>query len=148
MTHTRFHHIWEGIGTRCFNKKSKIFKYYGGRGIKCEWESFLEFKEDMYESYKKHSFEFGESDTCIERIDNDRNYSKENCKWATRKEQSKNKSSTRFFVDGGERLCLIDLAKKHGIPRNTLANRLNRGIPVSAALTMNKYMLTHKVLKK
>ena len=66
---------------------------YGGCGITiCDrWlESFENFKEDMYESYLKHVEEFGEKNTSLDRINSQKNYNKENCKWSTREEQSQN----------------------------------------------------------
>ena len=92
MGHTRFYKTWANMKTRCLNKKTKDYKHYGDRGIiVCEeWLDFNNFKEDMYKSYLKHVEEFGEKQTTIDRIDNNDGYYKNNCKWATRKEQIAN----------------------------------------------------------
>lgn len=79
------------IKARCNNPKNHKYKDYGGRGIKNLWESFEEFKNDMYESYLEHVEEFGIKNTSIDRIDVDGHYEKSNCRWATYKEQANNK---------------------------------------------------------
>jgi len=75
---------------RCLDKSRARYKDYGGRGIKCFWISYKEFKEDMGESYFKHLAIYGRKNTTIERINNDKGYCKENCRWATAKEQRRN----------------------------------------------------------
>ncbi len=90
LSTTRFYNIWKAIRPRCNNRKNTEFKNYGGRGIKCLWKNFEEFKEDMFISYNKHCKKFGEKATSIDRIDNNGNYYKSNCRWATPKIQSNN----------------------------------------------------------
>lgn len=91
MFGTRFYRIFYGLRNRCNNPKSNTAKDYHDKGIKCLWKSFEEFKRDMYKSYLKHCTEFGEKQTTIDRLDSSKNYCKENCRWATYKEQAKEK---------------------------------------------------------
>lgn len=109
LSHTRFYHIFTCIIQRCTNKNHEAYNRYGGRGIKCLWKDFVEFKRDMFESYTKHCKEFGEKQTSIDRIDNDGNYCKENCRWATHKEQANNTKATI------KNKKLLEISKKYNI---------------------------------
>lgn len=94
-TSVRFYTIWSLIKSRCLNEKNPVFYNYGGKGIKvCDrWNRFELFKDDMYELYKIHIKDFGESQTSIDRLDSNGNYTKNNCRWATRKEQGENRGN-------------------------------------------------------
>ena len=121
MGGTRFNSVWNGISRRCNNS---FYKNYGGRGIKCLWKSFEGFRDDMYESYLEHVKEFSERQTTIDRIDNDGNYCKENCRWATYKEQAQNTQKNNFVTFQGKTQLLDDWAEKTNINRGTLWSRL------------------------
>lgn len=123
MSKTRFWSIYNNIDVRCNNPNDSGYPNYGGRGIKCLWNSFEEFKEDMYESYLKHVEEFGEKDTTIERIDVNGNYCKENCTWATRLEQANNKRNTVYLYYGNHRYTLPNLARLFNVPPSKLRSR-------------------------
>ena len=84
MTGTRTYRIWCSMWTRCTNPKAIGWKYYGGRGIKvCKrWERFENFLKDMG---------VAPDDRSIDRKDNDKGYSKSNCRWATAVEQRRNR---------------------------------------------------------
>lgn len=83
---------------RCNSNNEVKFKSYKGKGIKFLWDSYNEFKKDMYMSYIKHLKQYGKKQTTLDRIDNDGNYCKENCRWATMLEQANNKRNTKSVV--------------------------------------------------
>lgn len=84
MSKTRFHNIWLSMRDRCNNLNGDFYYCYGGRGITYDksWDVFENFYMDMYSSY--------EEDLSIERIDVNKGYSKENCKWIPLKLQARN----------------------------------------------------------
>lgn len=91
MSKTRLYRIYKNLNNRCNYKKHTEFKYWGWRWIKNEWGSFEDFKNDMYKDYLKHEKKYWTKQTTIDRIDVNWNYCKENCRWATIKQQSNNK---------------------------------------------------------
>lgn len=118
---------WNDIIKRCTNPNHKRYKDWGGRGIKvCErWLKFEHFLEDMGEC---------PNGLTIDRINNDGNYCKENCRWATRKKQCRNKRNNRLIKFNGETKCLIEWAEKFNINWHTLYSRLSRNWSIEKAL--------------
>lgn len=134
MHNTVFYGKWDSMKRRCENPSMHNYPLYGGRGIKCFWKSFEAFKEDMYETYLEHKKDYPNSS--IERIDNEGNYCKENCRWATNSEQSKNRRSNVVISFRGEKKILTDWAREFGLPKTTLWGRLNRGMSMEDAIKL------------
>lgn len=121
---------WNGMITRCINPKAISYKYYGARGITvCErWRRFENFFADMG---KRPS-----SEHSLERIDNNKGYSPENCKWATEAEQHRNFRTNRMLTFNGKSMCLVDWAKHLGMPKGRLNDRINKlGWSIEQAFT-------------
>ena len=87
----RFHSIWSDMRKRTTNSHIKQWEDYGGRGISSEeYRFFIDFYDDLFESYVNHVCEFGEKDTTLDRINVNDDYKHGNCKWSTRREQNIN----------------------------------------------------------
>ena len=95
LRRTRFYTIWANMKQRCLDKNKDNYKWYGGRGIKiCDaWFLFTNFRNDMYKSYVEKVGILGEKNVSIDRIDNDDDYYKENCRWSTMKQQCNNRNN-------------------------------------------------------
>lgn len=115
---SRTHSCWNAMLQRCRNETNASFKDYGARGIfVCErWTRFKNFLADMGEQPPGLS---------LERKDNDGPYCKENCVWATRRAQARNKRNNRCLSLNGETMTVVEWAERTGISQYTLASRLN-----------------------
>lgn len=128
MSKTRFWWIFQSIKWRCNYKKNISYPNYWWRWIKCEWKSFKEFKNDMYDSYIKHIQIFWEKNTTIERIDNNWNYCKSNCRWATIKEQANNRRTCVFITYNWITKTITQWAEYLWISYSKLRKKLNKWI--------------------
>lgn len=118
MSKNTTYKAWLGAKQRCTNPNYPKYHRYGGRGITiCKrWlDSFENFLEDM-----------GERPTglTLDRIDNDKGYSKENCRWTTLKEQNRNRGDKVEYTFEGEKILAIDLAEKFGVSYTSLKQRV------------------------
>ncbi|SRR3990167_3855569 len=131
--YTGIYGTWYSLKQRCNNKNKKQYADYGGRGIKypMKWNNFKGFKEDMQNGYKKG--------LTIERIDNSKSYSKENCRWATRKEQNNNKRSNIVITFKGKTLPLALWADEIGMNFNVMRSRWYRGWTINKILSKTKF---------
>lgn len=126
MTKSPEYNAWRGIKRRCYDPKFKQYNDYGGRGIRMcdEWlNSFDIFYADMGPRPKGYS---------IDRINNDGNYTPDNCRWATKAEQARNRTDTRVLEFDGKCMTVAEWAIELNNPQ--LYNRLHRGWSIDRAL--------------
>ena len=130
LSKTRTYKIWLSMRKRCYNNKDTSYIWYGAKGITVcnRWlYSFENFLLDMGEAPHGAS---------IERINNNKGYSKRNCKWATIREQNNNKSNVRKITYNGITLNLTAWAKKIETSPAALHHRIvNMKLPIEIALT-------------
>lgn len=127
---------WAQMRARCKpNAKAQDRKRYFDRGIGIcqEWDSFEVFMSDMGPR--------PEGNYQLDRIDNDKGYSKENCRWATTEEQANNQANSSRVTFNGKTQSITQWAREIGIGPKTIHHRLKHGWPVELALT-------HKVSKR
>ncbi len=121
MRYTREYTIWNTMKNRCLNPKSKDYPRYGAKGITvCEqWiNSFTQFYKDMGKRPDGFS---------IERIDNTKGYFPENCIWADRSTQQRNKSNSLWIEWKGQLTHIMEVAKDLGITKGAAHLRYKRG---------------------
>lgn len=101
MSKTRQYRIWYDMKRRCCDPKVISYPYYGGIGISYDstWETFEGFWEDMGDTY--------EDDLTLDRKDSSKNYSKDNCRWASYDEQAQNKGGYKSNSLGSPNMSLI-----------------------------------------
>lgn len=127
-----FYGVWASMKDRCSNRRAKSFADYGGRGIKvCErWQSsYQAFADDMGERPKGYS---------LDRIDNDADYTPENCRWADRKTQQRNQRRAVYVTIDGVRYRAIELAESVGVAFQTIVSRANRGLPYDLVVSRDR----------
>jgi hypothetical protein len=122
--------VWSMMMKRCYNKKDKRYSRYGGRGILvCKrWHNVNNFIADMHPSYEE-----GKS---IDRKNNDKGYSPENCRWASQKQQNRNYSRNVILEYDGKSMCIKEWSEETGINYGTLWDRLKQGWSTERALTI------------
>jgi hypothetical protein len=126
---------WSGMIGRCYNVKNKKYPDYGGRGITvCQrWrESFEDFLSDIGVRPT--------GDYSIDRIEVNGNYEPNNCRWATLRQQARNKRTTVLLTLNGETLALSDWAERLGLPEGRIRNRLRLGWAADKALLTPFYV--------
>lgn len=121
---------WASMIRRCTNPNFIQWKDYGGRGIAvcARWMKFGNFISDIGKRpTKSHT---------LDRIDNNKGYFKENCRWATRKEQSNNRDVTVRITAFGVTRPLVDWSQDSGIKRDTIRSRLRSGWDSESSISL------------
>lgn len=126
----RLNEIWKTMKQRCYNPNNEKYKTCGAKGI-CVCD---EWKTDFH-AFETWAISNGyEKSLTIMRIDLNKNYSPNNCKWATLQEQAKNRSNNHMIEYNGEKMTLEDWSRKVGISSPTIRRRLKAGWSVKDAL--------------
>ena len=133
MSKSRLYRTWAHMKDRCQNPHIRNYADYGGRGITVcdDWKDFENFaKWALQNGYKPN--------LTIERIDNDKGYFPDNCRWATSYEQASNKRSNHLYTINGKTDTITNHARKHGIDPRIVFSRLYDGWSEYEALTIPK----------
>lgn len=122
MSGTKIYRVWRSMRRRCNASTDKAFVNYGARGITvcAEWES------DFNEFYKWAISNGYNEGLTIERIDNNKGYSPDNCKWIPRREQNKNRRMNHYLAYGDRKKTLQEWANEIGVNRCTLRDYCKR----------------------
>lgn len=132
---TRLNKIFTGMKQRCYNKKNKYYKDYGGRGITIckEWldDTVIvvdgHFGSKGWFAFKEFSLSNGyASNLSIDRIDNNKGYSPENCRWVNAKVQSNNRRSCVILEHNGMKKNMAEWAEYLGMPYRKFKSRVER----------------------
>ncbi|UVD43225.1 deoxyuridine 5'-triphosphate protein [Enterococcus phage TJE2] len=127
---TKLFRAWASMKQRCYNKNHASYKDYGGRGITIcsEWR-------ENFEAFHDWAMTNGFSDDLsIDRIDNDKGYSPDNCRWVDAKTQIRNRRNTVTYEWQGKEYTRAELSRLTGINEQTIASRLNKGFSLEEVL--------------
>lgn len=136
---TSEYNAWIAIRKRCYNKNHKYYSSYGGRGIEmCKrWkDDFSEFISDMGNK------PINNRSISIDRIDNNKGYYPENCRWATQKIQSNNRRSNRHITYNGETHTITEWSIKTNISTAVLSYRIKLNLPLNMVFEIGKKQKT------
>ena len=119
---------WENMMQRCTNPKHHHWSKYGGAGITvCDrWKTFTNFLQDMGERPEGKT---------IDRIDFNKGYEPQNCKWSTPKEQQRNRKACRMITWKGTTKSMVEWSEFLKIPYSILEGRIRRNLPLERAFT-------------
>jgi len=117
----RLYNIWRNMKARCNNSKNPDYKNYGKRGIKVcdEWINFENFYNWAINNGYKEKLS-------IDRVDVNKNYQPNNCRWISLKKQSYNKRNSFFINIKGEEKCLAEWCEIYNVKYSTVYRRITR----------------------
>ncbi len=130
--------VFHSMKARCQNERHRFYKDYGGRGITvCE-----RWMKPRGEGLKNFIADMGDRppDYTLERIDNNGGYSPENCKWASKKDQARNRRGNVFYSLNGVTKTISQWAELAGISGSAITDRIKAGYPLDKALTEKRIM--------
>lgn len=128
QTNSRAYRVWQNMKNRCCDPTNSHYHLYGGRGIKVcqEWMRFENFYADMGNPPEGMT---------IDRIDNNGNYCRDNCRWADARVQGNNRRNNVHAVLSGERKTITQWCAVFGVKASTVKNRIRAGQAPEKALT-------------
>lgn len=128
MSKTRFYGIWNDMIMRCYNPKREGYHNYGGRGIKVEkrWRKFDNFKNDMFDGYKKG--------LSLERVNVNGNYCRKNCKWIPLEDQKLNRRNSIKISYLSKSYTVSDFAKEYNLNLRTFYDQIKNGFTIEKVL--------------
>lgn len=121
MSHTKVYYTWSGMRERCGRAACDSYPRYGGRGIRvcARWQkSFQSFLDDMGLPPKG---------TTLDRIDNNKGYEPGNCRWATPKQQARNRTNNVLYRHKGKNMTLPEWSEIVGVSWRRLHDRIHKG---------------------
>ena len=147
MSKTRLYHEWVSMRRRCKSENTKDAKTYHDRGIMVcsDWEH-------SFEAFRDWAVNNGYTDSMtIDRIDNSKGYSPDNCRWVTIEEQQSNKTNNVFIDYNGEKWCLRTLCVKLDFPYKLAHRRYSRAVKAGKTIDAEQLLApvhAEKIAKK
>ena len=141
---SRLNSILRNMKQRCYNHKNPRYNVYGGKGIKIcdEWMD----KENGLVNFYNWAINNGYQDNLtIDRINNDKDYCPENCRWITNQEQQYNKSVNHLITYNGKTMCIAEWSNELGITSKLISTRLSKGWSVERTFTTPMQKQQHNV---
>lgn len=135
----RFRKIYDCMRQRTTNSNYNEYHYYGGRGINSDYyKDFMIFYKELFDSYIEHCKKYGEKNTTLDRIDSNKNYDCDNCRWVTLKEQARNKRNSKMVTINGITKPFADLCDELGLKYATVVRRIKAGWDMCDAFDLDK----------